>query len=67
MKRSGFTLLALLVASLIVGCADPTPSTTLAPEKPLPDVSKMSNEDVNRMLANDKANDRKPEAAPAGR
>ena len=38
--------LALLAFGVISGCGDPPPSTTLAPDKPMPDPSAMSAKDI---------------------
>ena len=48
-----------LAAGYVAGCGDPPPSTTLAPEQKLPDVSKMSPDQVDHMLRGDKDSDRK--------
>lgn len=56
MKR--IFLLGLLAAGLLAGC-EPTPSTTLAPEQKLPDVSKMPPDQVDKMLKGDRENNQR--------
>ncbi|GEM_PF-5306392 len=43
-------LLAALAAGLLSGCGDSAPSTTLAPDKPAPDTSKMSSAEMDKLL-----------------
>lgn len=51
-RSLGHSLLLLIpfAAGLLSGCGDPAPSTKLAPDKPAPDASKMSPEQVDAML-----------------
>ena len=42
--------LALLAAGLLAGCGDPAPSTPVAPEQKLPDISKMSKEEQDEIF-----------------
>ncbi|CAN5609307.1 hypothetical protein BH11ARM2_BH11ARM2_19640 [soil metagenome] len=53
MKPTLFLAILILAAGLLVGCGDPAPSTKLAPEQKLPDVSKMSPDQVDKMLKAD--------------
>ena len=57
--RPFLPLLALLAAGLLAGCGEPAPSVPLAPDKKLPDVSKMSPEESQKLLDQDHAAGRK--------
>jgi len=47
--KKGLTLLAIaVVAGVLSGC-DPGPSTKLAPDQPMPDTSKMSQADIEKL------------------
>lgn len=54
-------LLALLclaaTSAALVGC-DPAPSTTLAPDKPAPDTSKLSPEEMDKLVKEKSSGDR---------
>jgi hypothetical protein len=50
--------LFLLAVGWIAGC-EPAPSTKLAPEQKLPDVSKMPSDQVDEMLKGDRAGNRR--------
>ena len=59
MKRLCILALPILATGIVSGCGDPAPSTTLAPDKAMPDVSKMSDADIAKMRQQDHAGDRK--------
>ncbi|AIE86517.1 hypothetical protein [Fimbriimonas ginsengisoli] len=42
-------LLALAVAAGVLAGCEPAPSTPLAPDQPMPDTSKMSQEEINKL------------------
>ena len=46
MKR---LLILSLLAAFLVGCGDPAPSTPLAPDQAMPDTSKMSAEEIQKL------------------
>lgn len=50
LMRTLAAFLALaVVGGVLTGCGDPPPSTPLAPEKPLPDTSKMTPEEIAKL------------------
>jgi hypothetical protein len=48
MRRLILPVLAL-VAGILVGCGDPAPSVPLAPDTKMPDTSKMSPEEIQKL------------------
>jgi len=57
MRRVCTLIIATLAAGVLVGC-DPAPSTPLAPDKPMPDASKMSSQDIDKLLKKNHEEDR---------
>jgi len=49
MRRVSELAVVLFAVGLLFGC-EPTPSTPLAPDKPMPDASKMSSQDIDKLL-----------------
>jgi|GEM_PF-7072060 len=52
-------LLALIAVTVLFGCGDPAPSTPLAPEQKMPDISKLPPDQVNKMLDKNNSSIRK--------
>jgi len=44
-----YILPALIIAAGVLSGCDPAPSTKLAPDQPMPDTSKMSQEEINKL------------------
>lgn len=66
MRRSTWLLLVVL-GVLLAGC-EPAPSVPLAPDKPLPDTSKMSAEEIQKLhQAGSEGTDRAAENTPPDR
>lgn len=53
MRKLPLLLTALVAAGILSGCGDPAPSTPLAPDQKPLDASKMSKDDVDKMLQKD--------------
>jgi len=47
--KKGLILIATLVAAGVLSGCDPAPSTKLAPDQPMPDTSKMSQADIEKL------------------
>ena len=67
MKRLIVPIL-VLAAGVLVGCGDPAPSVPIAPDQKMPDTSKMSPEEIQKLHQEGSAggSDRGQAAAPGG-
>lgn len=57
MTRLTKSFVLVFALGLLAGC-EPAPSTTLAPDKPAPDASKMTPEAMDQLLKENHAKDR---------
>ena len=59
MRRLDVLSFVVLAIGIVSGCGDPPPSTTLAPDKPMLDASKMSAADIAASKAKEHDGSRK--------